>query len=78
MDANAFPAENPGNGLGASIRIVPDGKRVRATVGADEIPVGRLPFCIGRTATGEGMATYHDVDLALDDARPFSLSRRHF
>lgn len=60
------------------IRMVPDGRRVRAIVGADEIAIDRLPFRIGRTPDGEGRTTYVDVDLALDDRRPFNLSRRHF
>ena len=32
---------------------------------------------VGR-AGGEGKDTYTDVDLALEDRRPFNLSRRHF
>ena len=61
-----------------SIFMIPDGKRIRAIVGADEIAVDRLPFRIGRAASGEGKDTYFDIDLALEDKRPFNLSRRHF
>lgn len=65
-------------GDGLRVRILPDGRRVRAIVGAEEVIVERVPFCIGRRALGEGMDTYRDVSLALDDTRPFNLSRRHF
>ena len=65
-------------GAAFNIRISPDGKRVRSAVGIDEVAILRLPFRIGRRADGEGKDTYTDVDLALEDRRPFNLSRRHF
>ena len=58
--------------------MIPDGKRLRAIVGSDEIRIERPPFRIGRSPSGEGKDTYFDIDLALDDKRPFNLSRRHF
>ena len=64
--------------LTTAILLIPDGKRVQAVVGIHEIRIDRLPFRIGRSATGEGKDTYFDIDLALDDKRPFNLSRRHF
>ncbi len=60
------------------IRLVPDGKRIRNILGAEDLHVRRLPFSVGRTPEGEGMTTYDDVALALHDTRPFNLSRRHF
>ncbi|MFT5485484.1 MAG: hypothetical protein ACI9JL_002969 [Paracoccaceae bacterium] len=60
------------------IRIVADGRRLRSALGADEINVRELPFRIGRAASGEGKDTYGDIHLAIEDARPFNLSRRHF
>lgn len=51
---------------------------MQVVVGIHEIRIDRLPFRIGRSATGEGKDTYFDIDLALDDKRPFNLSRRHF
>lgn len=73
-DAPAEPAEVP---IGR-VRMIPDGKRIRSILGRDEIVVDRFPFAIGRTADGEGKTTYSDVSLALDDRRPYNLSRRHF
>lgn len=60
------------------IRLIPDGKRIRDLLGAEEVLIERLPYFVGRTADGEGSTTYRDIDLALDDRRPFNLSRRHF
>ena len=75
----AVPAPEPvSGGNGARIRLIPDGKRIRDLVGAEEILIERLPYFVGRTANGEGSATYRDIALALDDRRPFNLSRRHF
>ena len=61
-----------------TIVMIPDGKRVQALVGSEEVRIERRPFRIGRAANGEGKDTYFDIDLALDDKRPFNLSRRHF
>lgn len=74
--ANGFAME--GVAPDSTIIMIPDGKRLRALVGTDEVRVDRLPFRIGRAASGEGKDTYFDIDLALDDKRPFNLSRRHF
>ena len=62
----------------STITMIPDGKRLRAIVGSDEIRIERPPFRIGRSPSGEGKDTYFDINLALDDKRPFNLSRRHF
>jgi pSer/pThr/pTyr-binding forkhead associated (FHA) protein len=80
-DDDISPAEIPSNGstpdrLG--IRLVLAGRRLRAALGAEEIAVHELPFRIGRAASGEGKDTYDVVHLAITDARPFNLSRRHF
>lgn len=60
------------------VSLLPDGKRVRTILGADRIPVERVPFAIGRNAGIEGLSSYDDIALSLDDRRPFNLSRRHF
>ena len=60
------------------IRLLLDGRRLRSALGVEEIAVNELPFKIGRSPSGEGKDTYDDVNLAIDDARPFNLSRRHF
>jgi hypothetical protein len=65
----------PGN---LDIRIVADGKLLRSALGAEGVSVRELPFRIGRAATGEGKDTYGDIHLAIEDDRPFNLSRRHF
>lgn len=77
-DSAADPAADQAVDRVPDIRLVPDGKRVRAIVGADEVVVGQLPFSVGRAVSGEGMDSYDDVSLVLDDRRPFNLSRRHF
>lgn len=71
-------SEDGADGADFNIRIIPDGKRVRSAVGLHEVAIRRLPFRIGRRADGEGKDTYTDVHLALEDKRPFNLSRRHF
>jgi hypothetical protein len=77
-DAAKDVPEDGADGAAFNIWIIPDGKRVRSAVGIDEVAILRLPFRIGRRAGGEGKDTYTDVDLALEDRRPFNLSRRHF
>ncbi len=71
------PPESAGLPLGR-VRMIPDGKRIRSILGRDEIVIDRFPFAIGRTPDGEGKTTYTDVSLAIDDRRPYNLSRRHF
>ena len=80
-DDDISPAEIPSHGSAPDtlgIRLVLAGRRLRAGLGAEEIAVRELPFRIGRAASGEGKDTYDDVHLAITDARPFNLSRRHF
>lgn len=80
----AAPSETMPSGANGSlpgdldIRILADGRRLRSLLGTDEVAVRELPFRIGRMASGEGKDTYGDVHLAIEDARPFNLSRRHF
>jgi len=89
MTSKSPPAVDPGNkdtgiagtgnaGPAPMIRLVPDGRRLRSALGVEEIAVHELPFRIGRSASGEGKDTYDDVSLAINDVRPFNLSRRHF
>lgn len=77
IDSAGFETTGPVPG-NLEIRIIADGRRLKSAVGADEVYVRQLPFRIGRAASGEGKDTYGDVHLAIEDARPFNLSRRHF
>lgn len=77
FEKNGFERAGPVPG-NLDIRILAGGRRLRSALGADEINVNELPFRIGRAAAGEGKDTYGDVHLAIEDARPFNLSRRHF
>ena len=76
------PADEPikgvsadGNGLESLIVKIPDSRRPRAIVGSDEVGIERLPLRICCAATGEGKDTCFDIDLTLDDERPFNLPR---
>ena len=40
--------------------------------------IDRLPFLVGRAGAGRGKQKPSGIDLALDDRRPYNLSRRHF
>jgi hypothetical protein len=77
-DLGTIPANGVVKNGSFGIRLVVDGKRLRAALGVDEIEISKLPFRIGRAASGEGKDTYTDIHLTISDSRPFNLSRRHF
>lgn len=60
-----------------AIRLRPNGKRLTGQIGEQDIVPERLPFRIGRRGEG-GAKDFADVNLLLRDAKPYSLSRRHF
>ncbi|MDH3234107.1 MAG: cyclic nucleotide-binding domain-containing protein [Alphaproteobacteria bacterium] len=49
-----------------------------ALIGADPIPVARLPFMVGRMADKHEEDMIVEPDLPLEEPRPHRLSRRHF
>ena len=49
-----------------------------AWIGRQPIEITRLPFVVGRLGEGEDEACQDEIDLVLDDEKPYQLSRQHF
>ena len=63
---------------GGTLKKLNEGAPQGVNVPMPEIPVESLPFTVGRTpGPGEASARVR-IDLMLDDARPYRLSRAHF
>ena len=81
--APARPAPSPApaprtTGADARLSLRADSQILAAVLPMPEIPVESLPYTVGRTP-GPGEASARErVDLMLDDARPYRLSRAHF
>ena len=52
--------------------------RARSFVGADLIPIGRLPFTVGRRPDEDEAPPFITPDLAIPEPPPYRLSRAHF
>jgi CRP-like cAMP-binding protein len=52
--------------------------RARGVLGADLMPITRLPFTVGRTPADDEAAPFIAVDLAIPEPQPYRLSRAHF
>ena len=52
--------------------------RAQFFVGADLIPITRLPFTVGREPQEDEAAAFITPDLAIPEPAPFRLSRAHF
>jgi hypothetical protein len=61
-----------------AIEIKAVSESLRALVGSDPIPVTRLPFLVGRTASTDERDPIIQPDLPLKESPPHLLSRRHF
>jgi CRP/FNR family cyclic AMP-dependent transcriptional regulator len=61
-----------------SVMLVAATERARSFVGADLIPITRLPFSVGRQPQEDEAAPYITPDLAIPEPPPFRLSRAHF
>jgi CRP-like cAMP-binding protein len=62
----------------SSIRLGAGTERARFFLGADPIPIARLPFTVGRTPEGDEAPAFIAPDLAIPEPPPFRLSRAHF
>lgn len=60
------------------LRLIPDQPDLERMLQADMLAIDRLPFCVGRRPGDLRDDDFEDVDLVLDDSRPYQLSRRHF
>jgi hypothetical protein len=52
--------------------------RARSFVGADPIPIGALPFTVGRRPDEDEAPPFITPDLAIPEPPPYRLSRAHF
>ena len=52
--------------------------RARGVLGADLMPITRLPFTVGRTPADNEAPALIPVDLAIPEPQPYRLSRAHF
>jgi CRP-like cAMP-binding protein len=52
--------------------------RARGVVGADLMPITRLPFTVGRKPAGDEAPAFIAADLAIPEPPPYRLSRAHF
>jgi CRP/FNR family cyclic AMP-dependent transcriptional regulator len=53
-------------------------ERARGVLGADLMPITRLPFTVGRTPADDEAPAFIAVDLAIPEPQPYRLSRAHF
>lgn len=71
-------AEIPASGENFSIRLLPASDSLIEQLGADGLSVKGLPFRVGRQPEKGEPTPPGGLGLNLQDAKPFSLSRRHF
>src|SRR5918996_306922 len=77
-DAGA-PVEAPRSASGApSIMLAATTDRARAFIGADLMPITRLPFTVGRRPDEDEAPPVITPDLAIPEPPPYRLSRTHF
>ncbi len=74
----AAPGPAPAAEQAAQIVLRPDSEILAAILPVPEIAVERLPYNVGRTPAPGEAAPRARIDLTLDDARPYRLSRAHF
>jgi CRP/FNR family transcriptional regulator, cyclic AMP receptor protein len=71
--------ETPRASAGApTIMLTATTERARALVGADLIPIPRLPFVVGRRPDEDEAPPVITPDLAIPEPPPYRLSRAHF
>lgn len=80
----ALPLQNPtqahepnGVSLFSRIRILPGSEQLERLM-QPKLEIERLPFRVGRLPYKGEKGPTEENDLALEDQRPFNLSRRHF
>ena len=61
-----------------AIRILPSSQKLTAQMLPDGYEVTVLPFRVGRKVDDGETGTTVGIELTLDDAKPFNLSRQHF
>jgi CRP-like cAMP-binding protein len=61
-----------------NIRILPSSRELQDQMDAAGYPVPELPFRVGRLLLDGETPPQAAIELTLDDARPYNLSRQHF
>jgi hypothetical protein len=61
-----------------SIMLAAASDRAQFFIGADLIPIARLPFTVGRQPQEDEAAAFITPDLAIPEPPPYRLSRAHF
>ena len=61
-----------------SIMLAAASDRAQFFIGADLIPIVRLPFTVGRQPQEDEAAAFITPDLAIPEPPPYRLSRAHF
>jgi hypothetical protein len=61
-----------------ALRVFADSNRLGRLLPSEGVPVAVVPFVVGRVSKGGDRAFQRPADLALDDVKPFRLSRVHF
>ena len=77
-EPRALPAGPAAVPRAPRLRLVPASDRLDKLMRGKGLEVGRLPFRVGRKAAKGEKTAAGENDLALEDKRPFNLSRRHF
>jgi CRP-like cAMP-binding protein len=65
-------------GAAPSLILVGATERARSVIGADLVPITRLPFTVGRQPEADEAPAFIAPDLAIPEPPPFRLSRAHF
>jgi CRP/FNR family cyclic AMP-dependent transcriptional regulator len=68
----------PSAAAAPSIMLEATTQRAQSVVGADLIPVARLPFTVGRQRGEHELAAIITPDLTIPETAPYRLSRAHF
>ena len=77
------PRDNGSDDAAEGIPLVrlllkPASRPLAAWIGREPIEITRFPFIVGRTGEDDDEAPQNHIDLALEDNRPYQLSRQHF
>jgi len=72
------PMEAPAASATLALQIQAASEHLIALIGAAPIPIGRLPFMVGRKAVRDEQELIVEPDLPLEEPPPHHISRRHF
>lgn len=75
---SAPPPPAPDTGIAPGVVLKPASDALAQSLGFEEREISTFPFVVGRYASMGEAGPRHRVDLMIDDAEPFRLSREHF